>query len=169
MGRDPGAEPLDEFDARLEAGIERIVAAHPDELVVAVVHGGVIGQLLHRATGSTPVHVRRCRQRSISELVVLEPSTWHAAALQRHRPSLVNGLHDGEFGHRFRRSVGFRRRRIVRSGRRRTWLRQPRLARAREAPSVNKGVKRKGTPWPVQFYGSAVGKKWVMAVTGLGL
>jgi succinate dehydrogenase / fumarate reductase cytochrome b subunit len=24
-------------------------------------------------------------------------------------------------------------------------------------------------PWPVRFYGSAVGKKWVMAVTGIGL
>jgi succinate dehydrogenase / fumarate reductase cytochrome b subunit len=37
-----------------------------------------------------------------------------------------------------------------------------------EAPRVNKGVKR-NAPWPVQFYGSAVGKKWVMALTGLGL
>ncbi len=37
-----------------------------------------------------------------------------------------------------------------------------------DAPRVNKGVKA-NAPWPVQFYGSAVGKKWVMALTGLGL
>lgn len=28
---------------------------------------------------------------------------------------------------------------------------------------------RRNAPWPVQFYGSAVGKKWVMAVTGIML
>jgi succinate dehydrogenase / fumarate reductase cytochrome b subunit len=37
-----------------------------------------------------------------------------------------------------------------------------------EAPKVNRGVKR-SAPWPVQFYESAVGKKWVMALTGVGL
>jgi succinate dehydrogenase / fumarate reductase cytochrome b subunit len=37
-----------------------------------------------------------------------------------------------------------------------------------QAPRVNKGVKR-SAPWPVQFYESAVGKKWVMALTGVGL
>ena len=37
-----------------------------------------------------------------------------------------------------------------------------------QAPKVNKGVKR-SSPWPVQFYGTAVGKKWVMGLTGLGL
>lgn len=37
-----------------------------------------------------------------------------------------------------------------------------------DAPVVNKGVDTKA-PWPVQFYGTAVGKKWVMAITGLGL
>ncbi len=36
-----------------------------------------------------------------------------------------------------------------------------------EAPVVNGRLPR--APWPVQFYNSAVGKKWVMALTGLGL
>jgi succinate dehydrogenase / fumarate reductase cytochrome b subunit len=40
--------------------------------------------------------------------------------------------------------------------------------RGATAPRVNKGVNRRA-PWPVQFYESAVGKKWVMAITGLGL
>ncbi len=38
----------------------------------------------------------------------------------------------------------------------------------RGAPPVNKGPNRRA-PWPVQFYGTAVGKKWVMALTGLAL
>jgi len=37
-----------------------------------------------------------------------------------------------------------------------------------DAPIVNRGTNRKA-PWPVQFYGTAVGKKWVMALTGVGL
>jgi succinate dehydrogenase / fumarate reductase cytochrome b subunit len=37
-----------------------------------------------------------------------------------------------------------------------------------DAPSVNKPVNRKA-PWPVQFWQSAVGKKWIMALSGLGL
>ncbi|HKY14518.1 MAG TPA: succinate dehydrogenase cytochrome b subunit [Microthrixaceae bacterium] len=42
------------------------------------------------------------------------------------------------------------------------------LRRGAEAPRVNKGVSRRA-PWPVQFYESAVGKKWVMGLTGLAL
>ena len=37
-----------------------------------------------------------------------------------------------------------------------------------DAPKVNKRVDRKA-PWPVQFWQSAVGKKWIMALTGVGL
>jgi succinate dehydrogenase / fumarate reductase cytochrome b subunit len=36
------------------------------------------------------------------------------------------------------------------------------------APEVQP-TPRPGAPWPVRFYRSAVGKKWVMALTGLGL
>lgn len=45
----PGAESTEAFGARLKAGIERIVAAHPDQRVVVVVHGGVIGELVRQA------------------------------------------------------------------------------------------------------------------------
>lgn len=45
----PGAEPTEEFGARVRRGLERIVAAHPDQRVVVVVHGGVIGELVRQA------------------------------------------------------------------------------------------------------------------------
>jgi probable phosphoglycerate mutase len=48
----PGAEPSDVFAARVRAGIERIAAAHPDQTVVAVTHGGTIGQVLADACGA---------------------------------------------------------------------------------------------------------------------
>ncbi|MGB6059033.1 MAG: succinate dehydrogenase cytochrome b subunit [Microthrixaceae bacterium] len=37
-----------------------------------------------------------------------------------------------------------------------------------DAPEVN-GPHRTRKPWPVEFYSTAVGKKWVMALTGVGL
>lgn len=37
-----------------------------------------------------------------------------------------------------------------------------------DAPEVNR-PHRKDRPWPVEFWSTAVGKKWVMALTGLGL
>lgn len=66
----PGSEPLADFDARVARGLERIVAAHPGGRVVAVVHGGVIGQLLHRCTGSSRFAFSGADNASISELVV---------------------------------------------------------------------------------------------------
>src|SRR5581483_532590 len=48
----PNAEPHDVFDARVWGALQRIAAAHPDQRVVAVSHGGVIGHLLHRVTSS---------------------------------------------------------------------------------------------------------------------
>lgn len=48
----PGAEPSEAFGARIRATLERIVAAHPDQRVVVVVHGGVIGELVRQAVDS---------------------------------------------------------------------------------------------------------------------
>lgn len=48
----PGAESAEVFEARVRAGIERIAAAHPDQRVVAVAHGGTIGEVFRQATGS---------------------------------------------------------------------------------------------------------------------
>ncbi len=72
----PGAEPAEEFALRTRRGIETIVAANPDRRVVAVVHGGVIGQLLAMATGSSPFAFVGADNASVSELVVLADGQW---------------------------------------------------------------------------------------------
>ncbi len=67
----PGSEPSDAFAARVRAGIETIAATHPGETVVAVVHGGVIGQVLALATGAGRLAFAGADNGSISELVVM--------------------------------------------------------------------------------------------------
>ncbi len=65
----PGAEPSDQFAERVLRGINTIAANHPDQMVVVVVHGGVIGQLAHMATGSTPFAFNGADNGSITHLV----------------------------------------------------------------------------------------------------
>jgi probable phosphoglycerate mutase len=65
----PGAEPQDEFDERVWRGFQHVVTAHPDGRVMVVVHGGVIGQLLHRVTGSRRFAFSGSDNASISEVV----------------------------------------------------------------------------------------------------
>jgi probable phosphoglycerate mutase len=65
----PGSEPHDAFDERVWRGFQRIVAAHPDQRVMAVAHGGVIGQLLHRVTGARRFAFSGADNGSISEVV----------------------------------------------------------------------------------------------------
>lgn len=67
----PGAEPMADFGARVRAGFERVVSAHPDEKVVVVSHGGVIGELLRQAVESPrPFAFVGADNGSISHLVV---------------------------------------------------------------------------------------------------
>jgi 2,3-bisphosphoglycerate-dependent phosphoglycerate mutase len=66
----PGAESMEAFHTRVRAGIERIAAAHPDEVVVAVVHGGVIGQVMSIATDAGALLFAGADNASISHLVV---------------------------------------------------------------------------------------------------
>lgn len=72
----PGAESHETLQQRLRVGIEQIVEAHADGRVVAVVHGGVVGQLLSMATGSTPFAFVGADNGSISELVVQGDGRW---------------------------------------------------------------------------------------------
>jgi probable phosphoglycerate mutase len=65
----PGAEAHDEFDARVWRGLHNIVEAHPDQCVMVVSHGGVIGQLLHRVTSSRRFAFAGADNASISEIV----------------------------------------------------------------------------------------------------
>lgn len=66
----PGAEPTADFEARVRRGVSRIAAAHPDQHVVAVAHGGVIGQILSLATGSQRFAFVGADNASISQIVV---------------------------------------------------------------------------------------------------
>jgi len=65
----PGAEPHDEFDERVWRGFQRVVAAHADERVVVIAHGGVIGQLLHRVTNARRFAFSGADNASISDVV----------------------------------------------------------------------------------------------------
>jgi probable phosphoglycerate mutase len=65
----PGAEAQDAFDERVWNGFVRIVSAHPDQRVMVVSHGGVIGQLLHRVTGARRFAFSGADNASVSEIV----------------------------------------------------------------------------------------------------
>jgi probable phosphoglycerate mutase len=65
----PGAEVHDAFDERVWRGFQRIVSAHRNGTVMVVSHGGVIGQLLHRVTGSSRFAFSGADNASISEIV----------------------------------------------------------------------------------------------------
>ncbi|MEZ5250116.1 MAG: histidine phosphatase family protein [Ilumatobacteraceae bacterium] len=59
----------------MRAAIERIAAAHPDQVVVVVVHGGVIGTIMNLATGSNGFAFTGADNASISHVVVT-PERW---------------------------------------------------------------------------------------------
>ncbi len=66
----PGAEPAESFRDRVSLGISRVASAHPDQLVVVVTHGGVIGQILCSATGARGFAFIGADNASISHIVV---------------------------------------------------------------------------------------------------
>ncbi len=71
----PNGEPLADFQSRVRRGIDRIASSHPDQLVVAVVHGGVIGQAMNLATGATGFTFNGAANASVTHLVI-EPDRW---------------------------------------------------------------------------------------------
>jgi probable phosphoglycerate mutase len=68
----PGGESPDALTERLDRAVRRIAAAHPDALVAAFVHGGVIAHLLHMASGARPFAFTGAENGSISHLVVTD-------------------------------------------------------------------------------------------------
>ena len=71
----PGAESNDEFAGRVRAGMERIIAKHPGQRVVVVVHGGVIGQMMALAGGASAFSFIGADNASISQIVAM-PQPW---------------------------------------------------------------------------------------------
>jgi probable phosphoglycerate mutase len=68
----PGAEPEEAFARRTAEAVERIARAHPGQQVVAVCHGGVIGQLVATASrGGNAFAFSGADNTSISRLVVV--------------------------------------------------------------------------------------------------
>jgi probable phosphoglycerate mutase len=67
----PGAESNDALAARVVPALQGIADAHPDQRVVVVVHGGVIGCILSHATGSRPFAFMGADNGSISHLVII--------------------------------------------------------------------------------------------------
>ena len=71
----PGAETNDEFATRVRRGLDRIIAAHPGQRVVVVVHGGVIGQLIGLVIGTSPFSFIGADNASISQIVAMPTGT----------------------------------------------------------------------------------------------
>lgn len=66
----PGAESNAALDERIGRGLQRIAANHADELVVAVVHGGVIARVVAMATGAQPFAFAGADNGSITHIVM---------------------------------------------------------------------------------------------------
>jgi probable phosphoglycerate mutase len=73
----PGAEPADDFAARVRTGIERLVElTGPGRVAAAVVHGGVVGELARQATGAPRLAFIHAENTSVSHLVVFGDGRW---------------------------------------------------------------------------------------------
>jgi len=67
----PGAERDELFGERVTAAVNRLAERHPNERVVAVTHGGVIGEVMGHACGGRRFAFSGSDNCSISEVVVL--------------------------------------------------------------------------------------------------
>jgi probable phosphoglycerate mutase len=73
----PGGESLDSLARRVRTGIVRIAElTGPDRVAVAVLHGGVIGEICRQATGSRPLAFAHSDNASISRIVVGADGAW---------------------------------------------------------------------------------------------
>lgn len=71
-GKIPGGESNAELDARVARGLNSIIKKHPNQVVMVVVHGGVIGSVLSQATNSEPFAFVGADNGSISHLVAFQ-------------------------------------------------------------------------------------------------
>ena len=66
----PGAESNADLAARVVPALQAIADVHPDQRVVVVVHGGVIGAILAHASGGRPFAFAGADNGSISHVVI---------------------------------------------------------------------------------------------------
>lgn len=74
-GEIPGAETNEQLRVRTVRAVERIAAAHTNQLVAVFCHGGVIGSLLGHAASVNPFLFSGARNASINHLVIA-PDRW---------------------------------------------------------------------------------------------
>jgi probable phosphoglycerate mutase len=67
----PGAESNADLTARVVPALQAIADAHPDQRVVVVVHGGVIGTIFAHASAGRPFAFSGADNGSISHLVIV--------------------------------------------------------------------------------------------------
>jgi probable phosphoglycerate mutase len=73
----PGAEPRDEFAARVREGMEGVAdAAGAGTVSVAITHGGVIAEMCRQVTGSEPFAFLTAANASITRLVRMPKGRW---------------------------------------------------------------------------------------------
>ncbi|MDQ2728461.1 MAG: histidine phosphatase family protein [Actinomycetota bacterium] len=66
----PGAEPAEAFGARVRNALDRVAAAHPDQLVAVFTHGGVIGEALAQTASSARLAFSAADNASISQVII---------------------------------------------------------------------------------------------------
>ena len=89
----PGAESYETVNARVMRGLNRIKDAHPDELVVAVVHGGIVAHILAHASGSRPFAFQGADNGSITHIVMVQDQI--VVRSFNDATHLADTLHDG--------------------------------------------------------------------------
>jgi probable phosphoglycerate mutase len=73
----PGAEPMEEFAERTRRGLLRVVElTGPGRIAVAVVHGGVIGELARQATSAPRLSLIHAENTSITRIIVFADGRW---------------------------------------------------------------------------------------------
>ena len=81
----PNAESTEAFGERISRSLDKIAAAHADQRIAVVVHGGVIGELMRRFAGSDqPFSFIGSDNGSSASRH--QPRAHDDPALQRHRP-----------------------------------------------------------------------------------
>ncbi|MFT7652934.1 MAG: putative phosphoglycerate mutase [Limisphaerales bacterium] len=89
----PGAESWTIFNERIMRGLRRIHENHPNQLVAAVVHGGVIAHIVEHAVGAEPFSFNGADNGSLTHIVMqgdqINVRRFNDAA------HLLDTLHDG--------------------------------------------------------------------------
>lgn len=75
-GEVPGAETTAQFQGRCVTALDRIHANHPDQRVVVVCHGGVIGALCAHAIGAAPFAMGGANNGSLHHIVIDAVEGW---------------------------------------------------------------------------------------------